>query len=368
MEGMTFAMLLYYMTGFPLQLAVAVIPFFLPLKKKQRWPLRLPLAILLPAVEIGLGLLLYPRLALTEFSSQLFFAAHFLLICALYGVGLCILTEASPLEASYCAVCAYMTQHLFYCIALVRSHLLDMPAWWETEAMVYVRLALVCAAVYLLFVRRICRDGHYPNSVLRALTLYTLVMAVMFFLSIRVSDMDNGWLHGLYTGMLIIILMMEEERSAEQLRLQEEMQTRERMESTQRAQYEMSKENIALLNRKSHDLRRQVAALRTVGTLEEQEEVISEIEQAVAIYDSTFQTGSRALDTRRPCSVHSTKSSSPSWRTEDSCASCARSSCSPSSPTCSTTPLRPTCASRRRGEGLFTFPCTRRPGSSSSSA
>ena len=59
----------------------------------------------------------------------------------------------------------------------------------------------------------------------------------------------------------------------------------------------MSKENIEIINRKSHDLKRQIAALSTVSTPDEQSAAISEIEQAVQIYDKTFKTGSRALDT-----------------------------------------------------------------------
>ena len=297
MEGMTRDLLFYYLSGFPLQLAAAMLFLFVPLKKRPGWYLRLPLALLLPAAEIGLGMLLFPLLVRSSLGSRFFFAAHFLAVCVLYGAAVCLICETTWHEAAYCAVCAYMTQHLAYCLGLAGGQLLGAPAWWNCEPAVWVRLILVCLAVYLLFARKICRDGHYPGSALRALSLYVLVMAVMYFLSIRVSETQEGWLHGVYTPLLIIVLMVEEVRSADQLRLQAEAQTRERMESMHRAQYEMSKENIAIINRKSHDLRRQVAALRTVGTPEEQAEVIAGIEQAVEIYDRSFQTGSRPLDT-----------------------------------------------------------------------
>ena len=294
---MTREMLLDYLSGFPRQVALIAVFFFLPLKKKARWYLFLPLTVLMAAGVIFLDLFLFPLLPITQYTSRYFFALHFLLFLAALGAGLCLMTEASLQEAAYCMVLTYMTQHLSHCLGLILDHFLGTGGWRSAEITTWIQLALVGLAVYILFVRRICRDGHYPASVLKALSLYGLVMAVMYFLSIYVSEMEEGWLHGVYTGLLIIVLMAEELRSAEQLRLQEEIQTRERMESMHRAQYEMSKENIALINRKSHDLRRQVEALRTVGTPEEQEEAIRGIEQAVEIYDRSFRTGSRPLDT-----------------------------------------------------------------------
>ena len=299
MEIMTITpeLLLYYLSGFPEQIALTAVFFFLPLKKKARWYLFLPVAALMVAGIVLLDLFLFQLLPITQNTSRFFFALHFLLCLTALGAGLCLMTEAAPREAAYCMVLAYMTQHLHHCLGLILDHFCGTDGWWSAEITVWIRLALVGFLVYLLFVRRICRDGHYPASVLKALSLYGLVMAVMYFLSIYVSDLPEGWLHGVYTALLILVLMAEEVRSADQLRLQAEAQTRERMESMHRTQYEMSKENIALINRKSHDLRRQVAALRTVGTPEEQAEAIAGIEQAVEIYDRSFRTGSRALDT-----------------------------------------------------------------------
>lgn len=299
MEGMTMTpeLLLYYLSGFPEQMALTAFFFFLPMKKKPRWYLFLPAAALLTAGVIFLDMGLFHLLPINQNISRFFFALHFLLCLTALGAGLCLMTEASPREAAYCMVLAYMTQHLHHCLGLILDHFCGTDGWWSAEITVWIRLALVGFLVYLLFVRRICRDGHYPASVLKAFSLYALVVAVMYFLSIRVSELEEGWLHGVYTALLILVLMAEEVRSADQLRLQAEAQTRERMESMHRAQYEMSKENIAIINRKSHDLRRQVEALRTVGTPEEQAEVIAGIEQAVEIYDRSFRTGSRALDT-----------------------------------------------------------------------
>ena len=299
METMTLTseVLFQYLTGFPLRLFWALLVFFLPLGKKEKWVLYLPVPALILAGAVGLGMLVFPLLPANALLGPAYFALHYCLIFAAYGIGIRLMTGASVKEIAYCLVCAYMAEHIVYCWSSVGAYLLGDPPWWNDWYIEWILGSMVYLPIYLRFARRICRDGHYPFTALRSLTLFVFAMAVMFFLSIAVSNMGLEWLHGVYTLLLCTMLITEEVRSAEQLRLQEEARTRERMEATHKAQYEMSKENIALINRKSHDLKRQISALRTIGTPEEQSAAIAEIEQAVEIYDRSFQTGNRALDT-----------------------------------------------------------------------
>ncbi len=297
MDAQTVRQMLEYLYGFPMQLFWPLLIFFLPLRKKKRWYLYLPVPALLLAALVGLGMLVIPRIPWSEHIGPLYFAMHYCLVFAAYGIGLRLMTGAGVKEIAYCLVCAYMAEHIVYCWTSLGAYVLGNPVWWDEWYVLWGVGLMVYLSIYLGFARRICRDGQYPFSALRSLTLFAFAMAVMFFLSIKLQDMGLAWLHSIYTLLLTTILMTEEANSAEQLRLQDEANARERLEATYRAQYELSKENIALINRKSHDLRRQVAALHAVGTPQEQAEVIAEIEQAVEIYDRSFQTGSRALDT-----------------------------------------------------------------------
>ena len=80
-------------------------------------------------------------------------------------------------------------------------------------------------------------------------------------------------------------------------RLQEELAVQRQLQQKQKEQYELSRENIALINRKCHDLKHQVAALRTVRDETEREASLQEIERSVMIYDSIVKTGNEVLDT-----------------------------------------------------------------------
>ncbi len=63
-----------------------------------------------------------------------------------------------------------------------------------------------------------------------------------------------------------------------------------------RKQYELSKENIGLINIKCHDLRFRLQALRN-SEGEVSREELEEIENAISIYDSRVSTGCEPLDT-----------------------------------------------------------------------
>ncbi len=79
--------------------------------------------------------------------------------------------------------------------------------------------------------------------------------------------------------------------------IRHELETMNLMWHQQAEQYRLSKENIALINRKCHDLKHQVAAMRTMEGSEQRERYIREIEDSVRIYDAAVRTNNETLDT-----------------------------------------------------------------------
>ena len=61
-------------------------------------------------------------------------------------------------------------------------------------------------------------------------------------------------------------------------------------------QYELSKENIALINQKCHDLKHQIRAIRYMNK-EEIDAYLNEMEESIEIYESIVKTGNEVLDT-----------------------------------------------------------------------
>ena len=79
--------------------------------------------------------------------------------------------------------------------------------------------------------------------------------------------------------------------------MRQELDTMNLLWKQQKEQYEISKENIALINRKCHDLKHQIAAIRAMGSSEERDKYIRELQKSLNIYDSAVRTGNEVIDT-----------------------------------------------------------------------
>lgn len=92
-------------------------------------------------------------------------------------------------------------------------------------------------------------------------------------------------------ALLTLQNLMEKKRHTDQ-----ELEIVQRMCYRQQEQFKMSKENIEIINRKCHDLKHQIAALKTIKDPAEIDRQVEEMEQAVMIYDAMVHTGNSVLD------------------------------------------------------------------------
>lgn len=76
---------------------------------------------------------------------------------------------------------------------------------------------------------------------------------------------------------------------------EKELETVQGLWEQDKKTYELSRENVELINIKCHDLRKQLRALRTAGG-EVDKAALAEVEHAVNIYDGAVKTGCDVLD------------------------------------------------------------------------
>ena len=79
--------------------------------------------------------------------------------------------------------------------------------------------------------------------------------------------------------------------------LLQEQKTMKQVYSVMEQHHQATSTNIDIINRKCHDLRRQIAYFRQSEHSENRERNLKEIEDAIRIYDSSAQTGCKVLDT-----------------------------------------------------------------------
>lgn len=281
---------------FPLQYILACLIYLLPLRKKQGWILRFLSAA---AVHICLDQMMLRILSKTGGTMTPAFFLSFLL--GIFMFWFC--AEGSFPDAVFGSCCAYATQHLAY--ILHSAALVIFPALQQASfaAMMGI-LAAVFLYSYLLFARRLPISGEYRVGWLEAWRSVFIVIPFAFFLSMLTQqsyDRDGNLtlylISRIYALLCCIFVLWIQTSINEKVSVETEYRTRQMLWEKQREQYQISKENIDIINRKCHDLKYQVAALRQEQSESRRNESLDAIENSVMIYDSSMSTGNDVLDT-----------------------------------------------------------------------
>lgn len=165
-------------------------------------------------------------------------------------------------------------------------------------ALKVVLCALILALVWSLLVRRY-RSGGMPdvsNGYLLVFVGLTLLVTNVLSTWMRAEGMQ-GTLYAIYSLLCYALLLALEFDVFRRSALERERDVTRQLEQERLRQQRASQENVDLINVKCHDLKRQVAALRTLASTEERDRSIDELERAVMLYDSAVRTGNRTIDT-----------------------------------------------------------------------
>ncbi|MCR5294847.1 MAG: GHKL domain-containing protein [Lachnospiraceae bacterium] len=169
-------------------------------------------------------------------------------------------------------------------------------------------LETVLAVVFLALIVQIFLadtmpvDGHYhigPRQITLAFVEYALFGVLRMGNSLfRGADAQIFMALTLFTSevMLLVILYLEYTMFRNSA-MQKEITTMNLLWHEQKAQYDLAKENIELINRKCHDLKHQIRALRGENGRISDPKYLDEIASSINIYESIVKTGSDVLDT-----------------------------------------------------------------------
>ena len=97
-----------------------------------------------------------------------------------------------------------------------------------------------------------------------------------------------------FCGVLVLFAWNEQRR---EMNLDHELKTMNDILHRRYDQYQASKESIDLINRKYHDLKHQIAVLKNEKDPLKREEYFEELDHAMAVYESQYDTGNTVVDT-----------------------------------------------------------------------
>lgn len=200
-------------------------------------------------------------------------------------------------EALYCGACAYLMEHMAYCVRILYGQVLPEEALRTGSIGYYLIHIAVYAAVYALFARNMIEDGRLMATAQDSLVLTLATLAVVMGMSIAASAFGFELAHAVYALFCCCAVLYGQLKQQKDIKSRSELALQRQMWSVHKAQYEMSRENIDIINRKCHDLKHQVAALKHIHDPDRREEVIDSLQSAVMIYDAMLETGNEILDT-----------------------------------------------------------------------
>jgi len=107
---------------------------------------------------------------------------------------------------------------------------------------------------------------------------------------------DGEWLVIYLTQILLSVILYLQGELFKKSAMRQELEVMNMLWKKEQEQYELSKENIALINQKCHDLKHQIRAIRYMNK-DEIDAYLNEMEESIEIYESIVKTGNEVLDT-----------------------------------------------------------------------
>ena len=299
--------LFWYRPIFMIELLAAEALFCLKLKRKQYFPLRLGLSVL---ISIRFSFLV-PIISYDAFYN----AFMFLMMVAVTIPLMKFCFNESWKGILFCAFAGYGVQHVAFQIYDIISN----AFYFDPSASVYVSSGTLTFfdnatsftvfmgchfftyfLMYLVFGRKISKNMSID---LENMTL--LVVVIIISLSnIVLSSIVTYTCYNPYNRNALIMLsvsnvfcscliMYIQFKLLRFRNLERDLDIEKRLRRVEEEQYALSQENVRLINLKCHDLKHQI---RSMGKNVIDKDVLTEIADVVSIYDASFKTGNDALD------------------------------------------------------------------------
>ena len=286
----------------------AAAAFCVPLKHRPHARLR-ALGMLLPL--LGLTYVLDPSAQSTslhelQFSLLTLYVAFFVLL----GMMIYACVEIDKKSALYCAVWSLLASQTAYeC-----WHLVEVFFEWRGTPLdlrsLPVMLAQLAAGAFFYFVicttlsRKMSYKGVYnigPRQLTSAFFIGILFMFQAALLSGgQVVVLDRSLVMTMFVGQFYFLTLLYFQTEVFKLSaMQKEMDTLNLLYERQREQYQVARQNVQIINKRCHELKLQIAALRQMSGAPADPELkahIDEAEKAAQLYDASRNTGNEVLD------------------------------------------------------------------------
>lgn len=202
----------------------------------------------------------------------------------------------SPKETLFYVCTAHTIQHIIHCLSCAAECALRLDS--NTAQWTQLAAAVLITAGCVFFLRRQLADSggiDLKNTGLLGFAVFSTVLIyfISFWTTAAETETVGVYLFDMFCCILLLIILFD---MFKERRMQKENSIMLHLLQQEQHHHEMAAANVEVINRKCHDLKHQISALRQMENPEEKEESIQELERAVLIYDHFAKTGNQSLD------------------------------------------------------------------------
>lgn len=275
-----------------IQMFVAEILFLYSLPKRKRFVLRYTLSTM---VCLAVGVFIPNTISVSsEALVSLYVFIRYITLFALTVAAMCLCFDVKffPLLAACSA--GYAVQHASSRLLIAIGSPLGL---WQLIspygdfgiiASEYIFFPIPYTISYFVFGRYVAKNRLYENSG----RLQNVLSIAMVIICVGLSRISATLSRYLYAVSLCVFALLVQITLQHAYKLREENAVTQSILQQERKRYEISKENIDLINIKCHDLKYRLSSYG--GSLPHEE--IDSIMRAVNLYDTDFKTGNEVLD------------------------------------------------------------------------
>lgn len=261
-------------------------------KVRERFPIRVILCILLASLVYFIPFQIRIGPFMVVFPICFIFCIFFLYFCF----------EVSTFDCFYVSIASFAMQHLAWnFIFLFYDNIPNLDIW--LVHLIYILGYSFIYALALLLLPPDWMHNFKPRTKALLAIVSFIALCVTYGLG-AIIPFSYHWsiyerLYAIISCILILlfqfITLYQTKIETENDELTQDKYFLEELLKKEKKQYLFSKQTVETLNMKSHDLKKQINALRTISQ-EDRNEALDELEQSVDMYDSLVKTGNEVLD------------------------------------------------------------------------
>lgn len=276
---------------FHIQILAIELLFCLHLEKKSHFWLRF-----IPGAALYLALpFVVPGGFFNRYLVLGGFPLGFLDMCILSGLLLWFCFRMNGRQVVFYCCVAHTFQHMIHCLYRIFCRVVPCSLW-VSQSVQFAMLIAACILVYRLLCHRFrgSETVDFENNylLLFAIVSSLIIYVVSYWTTSREGETIGEQFFDFFSCLLLVTILLDIFRIRQAEREQMMM---ERLLRQEQEQHMVSRATMDVINRKCHDLRHQIAALRHMDE-SQKEKSIGQLERAVMIYDSFPKSGNQDLD------------------------------------------------------------------------